>query len=553
MIEYFGLSLTIFLYYRGLLKKIMVKRKTICRRLICVLLLALISFCFLISTSFSVRANSEDDALALLSGKTAGVMTGTPQDAIILAKIPDAQIQYFNSITDVALALEKNKVSFAGLPTVSYYTLVQEYPNLGYFDVPLAVYDIGTVFAKTAESDVLRLQMNEYIASLKESGKLEEMQDYWLFPHDWENVDIPQTGENGVLTMATTSTLKPFSFKLNNESVGYEIDIVAGFCREYGYGLKIEDVDFAGILSGITTGRYDLAACQISWTEERDKSVNFSDFYYTQTFVPLVNAEKFDTPLLITAEQETDNSSSDGGTENAFIKSIYRTLIEEDRWMTVLQGLLVTIIITAGGFALANLLGVAFCAMAMSRSKVLHVLSDIYSRLMQGLPIVVILMILYYIIFGKSDISNVLVAIMGFGLVFGAYMAQLFEGGISSVDKGQWEAALSTGLTKSQTFCGIILPQAVRTMLPGYFSNLISLMKGTAVVGYIAVNDLTKIGDIIRSNTYEAIVPLITIALIYFAIACLLLALMSLLRKRLAPKYLRKPVGVENQEGGIEA
>ena len=553
MIEYFGLSLTIFLYYRGLLKKIMVKRKTICRRLICVLLLALISFCFLISTSFSVRANSEDDALALLSGKTAGVMTGTPQDAIILAKIPDAQIQYFNSITDVALALEKNKVSFAGLPTVSYYTLVQEYPNLGYFDVPLAVYDIGTVFAKTAESDVLRLQMNEYIASLKESGKLEEMQDYWLFPHDWENVDIPQTGENGVLTMATTSTLKPFSFKLNNESVGYEIDIVAGFCREYGYGLKIEDVDFAGILSGITTGRYDLAACQISWTEERDKSVNFSDFYYTQTFVPLVNAEKFDTPLLITAEQETDNSSSDGGTENAFIKSIYRTLIEEDRWMTVLQGLLVTIIITAGGFALANLLGVAFCAMAMSRSKVLHVLSDIYSRLMQGLPIVVILMILYYIIFGKSDISNVLVAIMGFGLVFGAYMAQLFEGGISSVDKGQWEAALSTGLTKSQTFCGIILPQAVRTMLPGYFSNLISLMKGTAVVGYIAVNDLTKIGDIIRSNTYEAIVPLITIALIYFAIACLLLALMSLLRKKLAPKYLRKPVGGENQEGGIEA
>ena len=171
---------------------------------------------------------------------------------------------------------------------------------------------------------------------------------------------------------------------------------------------------------------------------------------------------------------------------------------------------------------------------------------------MQGLPVVVVLMMLYYIVFGKSDISNVLVAILGFGIVFGAYMAQLFEGGIRSVDKGQSEAALATGLTKAQTFGGIVLPQAIRTMLPGYFSNLISLMKGTAVVGYIAVNDLTKVGDIIRSNTYEAIVPLLTIAIIYFVIAYILLSLMNLLRKRLMPKRMRNVAGKEKQKAGGE-
>ena len=96
--------------------------------------------------------------------------------------------------------------------------------------------------------------------------------------------------------------------------------------------------------------------------------------------------------------------------------------------------------------------------------------------------------------------------------------------------------SLATGLTKYQAFVGIVLPQAIRTMLPGYFSNLISLMKGTAVVGYIAVNDLTKVGDIIRSNTYEAIVPLLTVALVYFIIACLLLSLMKLIEKRLIRK-----------------
>lgn len=499
---------------------------------------------------------SKEETLALLSGKTAGVMTGTPQDGIILAKIPDAKIQYFNSITDVALALEKHKVDFAGLPTVSYYTLAQEYEGLGYLDVPLAVYDVGTVFAKNDHGDAIREQLNEYIGKLKENGQLEEMQQYWLFPNDWDYVDIPGSGENGTLTLATTSTLKPFSFQLNNHHVGYEIDIIAGFCREYGYGLKIEDLDFAGILSGITTGRYDLAAGQISWTEERDKSVNFSEFYYTQTFVPIVNADKFDTPALVTADTKSDGQEANGATENgsfgSLMNSIRRTLVEEDRWVTILQGLMVTLLITLGGFALANLLGALFCTMSMSAFKLWKVLAAIYSRLMQGLPIVVILMILYYIVFGKSDISNILVAILGFGLVFGAYMAQLFEGGIRGVDKGQWEAAQATGLTRHQTFWGIVFPQAMRTMLPGYFSNLISLMKGTAVVGYIAVNDLTKVGDIIRSNTYEAIVPLVTIALIYFIIACLLLLLMSLFSKKMAPHYVKKAASSDGQKGGMQ-
>lgn len=528
------------------------KKKKMHLLMLCALMTVMISFCIPVS-AVSETYETEEETLELLSGKTAGVMTGTPQDAIILAKIPDAKIQYFNSITDVALALEKNKISFAALPTVSYYTLVQNYPDLGYFDIPLAVYDVGSVFAKTDKGDAIRMKLNEYIASLKESGELEKKQDYWLIPHEWKNVDIPQTGENGVLTMATTSTLKPFSFELNNENVGYEIDIIAGFCREYGYGLKIEDVDFAGILSGIMAGKYDLAAGQISWTEERDKSVNFSDFYYTQKFVPLVNANKFDTPALVTAKQEFDGNDEDtAGFNNAIGKSIYRTLIEEDRWRAVLRGLLVTLIITAVGFALANLLGVVFCAMAMSKYKILRTLSGVYSRLMQGLPVVVILMILYYIVFGKSGVSNILVAILGLGLVFGAYMAQLFEGGIGGVDKGQWEAALATGLTKGQTFCGIILPQAIRTMLPGYFSNLISLMKGTAVVGYIAVSDLTKVGDNIRSNTFEAIVPLLTVAMIYFAIACLLLSLMVQLRKKLMQGRAGKTADDAKKIGGVE-
>ena len=504
---------------------------------------------------------SEEEILEVLEGKTAGVMTGTPQDAIIQAKISNVEIQYFNSATDLALALEKRKIDFIALPTVNYYNLVPQYTDLGYIDVPLAIYDVGTVFAKTEKGDALRAQMNEFIAQLRESGELQKMQDYWLYPNDWENVDIPQTGENGTLTFATTSTLKPFSFKLNDSNVGFEVDIAARFCTAYGYALKIEDVDFAGILSGIISGKYDFAAGQISWTEERAKSLNFSDFYYTQTFVPIVNAKYIDSPALITVDSDStdENNASDSETqdatsnENALMKSIRRTLIEEGRWKSVLQGMAVTLLITCAGFVLANMLGALFCAMSLSKSKILKAIAGLYSRLMQGLPIVVILMILYYIIFGSSKVSNITVAICGFGLVYGAYMAQLFEGGIGGVEKGQSEAALAIGLTKRQTFFGIVLPQAIRTMLPGYFSNLISLMKGTSVVGYIAVTDLTKAGDIIRSNTYEAFVPLIVVAIFYFALACIMLAIMNLIRKKLCRRHGRAVKIDLNNNGGAQA
>ncbi len=367
--------------------------------------------------------------------------------------------------------------------------------------------------------------------------------------------------------MATPNTMKPFSFMVNDKNVGFDIAVAAGFCREYGYGLKIENVDFAGVLSGIETGRYDMAAGQISWTAERAEKVLYSDFYYTQELVPIVRSAEYDCSALVTAgadagetnagemnaegEEASAAAAKTAAAKGTVWQSLRKTLLDENRWQTILRGLLVTAEITMGGFALANLLGAVFCAMAMSKRKGLRITAAVYSGLMQGLPIVVILMLLYYVVFAHSRMNNVVVAIIGFGLVFGAYMAQLFEGGIGGVEKGQWEASLAIGFTKRQTFFGIVLPQAVRTMLPGYFSNLISLMKGTAVVGYIAVADLTRAGDIIRSSTYEAFAPLIVIAAIYFAISCLLLALMKQLQKKLAPRRTADPAG-KPYRGGEE-
>ncbi len=499
-----------------------------------------------IAKSSSGTDTTEAERLKMLDGKIAGVTTGTPQDQIVQQKIQDVKLQYFNNVTDLGLALKTRKVDFLALSTVNYYGLAKEYPEFGYINVPLATFNVGTIFPMTKKGESLRKELNEYIAEIKESGELEELQSFWLVKQSSRAVDIPKTGKNGVLKMATPNTFIPFSFMRNDKNVGFDIDMIAGFCRTHGYGLSIDNVDFSGALSGIATGKYDLAAGQISWTKERARSVLYSDFYYTQVVVPIVISSEYFSPDLVTSDDIRPDGSSGGDstdgkvTSGTLWNSIRRTILEENRWLSILNGLLVTLLITFGGFLLANVLGALLCAMALSKSRAQNRMADLYSRLMQGLPVVVILLILYYIIFAHSGVSNVLVAIVGFGIVFAAYMAQLFEGSISGVAKGQWEAALAMGLTKRQAFRGIVLPQAVRTMLPGYFSNLISLMKGTAVVGYIAVTDLTKVGDIIRSNTYEAIVPLLTIAIIYFAIACILLSLMNRIRKHLMTRKTKR-------------
>lgn len=529
-------------------------------RAFCAILLLVLCLGNVSNITSEAISSADAESMEVLVGKTAGVMTGTPQDKIVQENVKDVRLQYFNTATDMALALQTKKIDFCALSTVNYYNMVKQYPEFGYINVPLATFNVGTIFPKTKKGDAIRVELNEYISKIKENGELKSLQEYWLYPHDWENIEIPKTGEKGILKMATPNTLIPFSFMLHDKNVGFDIAIIAGFCKEYGYGLNIENVDFSGALTGISTEKYDLAAGQIAWTEERAESVNYSDFYYLQEIVAIVNADNIDSPYLVAAGKDDSTGNTDGGVSQSnqnrkrtIGESIRRTLIDENRWVSILQGLFVTMVITLAGFALANLFGALFCAMAMSKSKVLKMLAGIYSSLMQGLPIVVILMILYYVIFAYSKINNIEVAIFGFGLVFGAYMAQLFESSISGVDKGQQEAALAIGFTKRQTFNGIILPQAIRTMLPGYFSNLISLMKGTAIVGYIAITDLTKAGDIIRSNTYEAIVPLVTIAIVYFAIAALLFIVMNLIRKKLTPKYLQKIAAANKYKGDEKA
>lgn len=163
-----------------------------------------------------------------------------------------------------------------------------------------------------------------------------------------------------------------------------------------------------------------------------------------------------------------------------------------------------------------TLVGALVCWMRMSGRRFARSAAGLFISVLRGMPVLVILMIIFYVVFAALDIDPVIVAVIAFGLNFGAYVSEMFRTGIEGVDRGQTEAGIAMGFTKYQTFVNIVLPQAARRILPVYRGEFISLVKTTSIVGYIGVQDLTKAGDIIRSRTFDAFFPLIMIAVIYF-------------------------------------
>ena len=167
------------------------------------------------------------------------------------------------------------------------------------------------------------------------------------------------------------------------------------------------------------------------------------------------------------------------------------------------------------------------------KMKILNFLCNIYLTVIRGTPVVVQLLIIYFVIFGSVRIDKVVVAVIAFGINSGAYVAEIVRGGIMSIDQGQFEAGRSLGFNYFQTMINIILPQALKNVLPALGNEFIVLLKETSVAGYIALQDLTKAGDIIRSETYSPMMPLLAVAVIYLTFVMILSFLIKQLERRL--------------------
>ena len=222
----------------------------------------------------------------------------------------------------------------------------------------------------------------------------------------------------------------------------------------------------------------------------------------------------------------------------SFADEFYRNFIFEQRWRYLSNGLLLTLEITFFAVLLGVLLGFSVALVreahrSTGKFRLLSTIGGIYLTVIRGTPVVVQLMLIYFGIFASVRIPPILVAIIAFGINSGAYQAEIFRSGIEAVPRGQFEAGRSLGFSYRQTMRRIIMPQAIKNVIPTLANEFIVLLKETSVAGYVALNDLTKGGDIIRSRTYSPYLPMLAVALIYLCLVMIFSAGVKYLERRL--------------------
>ena len=220
------------------------------------------------------------------------------------------------------------------------------------------------------------------------------------------------------------------------------------------------------------------------------------------------------------------------------IAQIYNNLKEKDRYKMIINGLLTTLEITAVALLIGIFIGILISAIKVSRKNnfvinILKILANLYLTIIRGTPVVVQLFVMYYLIFSSTGLSKIFVAMIAFGINSGAYVAEIIRSGILSIDIGQYEAGRSLGLSESITMRKIIMPQALKNVLPTLVNEFIQLIKETSVAGFIGVMDLSRAGDIIRSQTYEPLVPLSTVAILYLITVIATTFFMSFIERKL--------------------
>ena len=219
-------------------------------------------------------------------------------------------------------------------------------------------------------------------------------------------------------------------------------------------------------------------------------------------------------------------------------EDFYLNFIKDDRYLWLLDGLKTTLIITVFAVIVGLIIGflVAIIRSAHDKSgsfKILNAICRVYLTVIRGTPTMIQLLIMNFVIFGAVSINKIIVGGLAFGINSGAYVAEIVRSGIMSIDQGQFEAGRSLGFNYTQTMIYIILPQALKNVLPALANEFIVLLKETSVSGYIAIQDLTKGGDIIRSQTYNALFPLLMVAAIYLIMVLFFEKLVSILQRRL--------------------
>ncbi|MEW6363832.1 MAG: ABC transporter substrate-binding protein/permease [Acidobacteriota bacterium] len=451
-----------------------------------------------------------------ISDKRIGVLVGSVYDTYATKKYPNAQILQYANVSDKVVALNTDKVDVLFYDQASVPDVLRTNPNIWVLAKDFSSIPIGAGF--NSENDALREQFNAFLKLIRANGVYDDMVNRWMNKGILEMPDIVAANPNGVLRAGVVNDLgMPFGLIHDGKLIGFDIELSGRFAAYIGRTYEPVPLQFGSLIASISTGKIDIITASMYITAEREKMIDFSDPYYESGASLLARKDRIAS---YAAPVETVPASE------TFLKRVadrfYSNIVLEHRYRLIIGGIKLTILISIFSALLGTILGALICYMRMSRNLFISDFAATYIWLLRGTPVLVLLMIIYYVVFASVNINPAIAAVFAFGMNFGAYVSEMFRTSIQSIDRGQKEAGTAGGFTKFQAFVYIVLPQALRHLLPVYKGEFISMVKMTSIVGYIAVQDITKVSDIIRSRTFDAFFPLITATMIYLSIAWLL-------------------------------
>ena len=456
-----------------------------------------------ITVRAEVDRESEYSDFSDMNGKKIAMLTGAPFEELIKSKVPEVgSLEYFPNLPDMTMALKAKKIDAYLMNNALAELSVNKDESLAIFPENLGENTFGIAFAKgSKEREKWQQAFNEI-----DQEAIKELWDKWTGA-DYSIKTIPDQswpGTNGTVKAAVCDTLEPMSYVADGKLVGFDVELILMMAEKLDVHVDFVGMEFASIMSEVESGKALLGAGSIIATDDRKEVMDFVE-YYPAAFV------------LVTRSNLAQDSSV--SLVDKVKQSFYRTFVKESRYKMILSGLFLSCLIAVTSGVMGLVLAFLLVILRHKDIKFFNKLISVFSSIITGVPVVVILMVLYYIVFGFANVPAVLVAIIGFTIIFGIRVFGVIWNALRAVDPGQREAALALGYSEKLAFRKVVLPQARNIYLPLIRTQFVMLFKETSVAGYITVVDLTRAGDLIRSRTMDAFFPLISIAVIYFVLA----------------------------------
>lgn len=433
-----------------------------------------------------------------------GVLNGLAHREQLRAVFPGAQFLHYESLPLMCMALQGHKIDaliciepgleelLAGNPAFA------QIPGLQIRDSVCVAFRLDNV--EMAEA------FNDFLENSRADGTLAKMEENWFAPgaphtfyHAQHQSGQPllvgiEVGQSGLTVMA------------DGEETGFEPEMMRRFGEYLSRPVEFVEMTGTGMIPALVSSKVDALVDAITPTADRSTSVLFSRPYYS-------------CPLYVVA---LDPDYKPTVRHETLGHSLRENLIDDGRYKLILKGLWITLLIMFSSLLLGSLLGAVLCWMKLRGTALTHRISHAYCELIEGIPIVVLLLFMFYVVFAASPIAAIVVAIITYSLHFAAGACECFCNGLESVPHGQYEAGLALGFTDFGALRYIVFPQALRQILLLFKGKAVALIENTAIVGFIAIQDLTKVTDIIRTQTYNSLIPLLVVGILYFLLARLI-------------------------------